>query len=128
VPRLSTRRWALLAVAVLAAGFGLGAATVRPVDGWSSYGRLAPTSLAAGSTAPFDAIVPADAARVLVGRLGNPLDSPRDGLLAALLSELFLLLALRPAFGPPRVPPRSSWLSAGRHSVAVRGPPRPRLV
>ncbi|HYX44160.1 MAG TPA: hypothetical protein VE760_03890 [Acidimicrobiales bacterium] len=126
--RQSTRSWPLLVAAVLAAGLGFGAATVGPGDGWPTGGRRAPTSLAAPPLAPFDAIVPADASRALVGRLGNPLASPRAGLLAVVLSELLLLPALGPAFGLARLRPRSPWESPGRRSVAPRAPPRSRLV
>ena len=125
------RSWALLAVAVLAAALGLGTTTVGPSAGWlgdGRHGRLGPTSLTAASPAPFEAIVPADASRVLVGRLGNPLETPRAGLLVALLSTALLLLAARPAFAPARVRPGLSWLSPGRRSVALRAPPRSRLV
>ena len=131
MPRPPTRRWALLAVAVLAAALGLGATTVGPGDGWSTdgrHGRLGSTSLTAAPTAPFEAIVPADAGRVLVGRLGNPLESPRAGLLAALLFSTLLLPALRPLIPPARLGTRLSWLSPGRRSVALRAPPRSRLV
>ena len=131
MPRPPTRSWALLAVAVLAAALGLGAATVGPGDGWSTdgrHGRLQPTSLTAGPAMPLEAIVPADTGRVFVGRLGNPLDDPRAGLLAALLSAALLLPALRPVFGPARVRTRSSWLSPGRRSVALRAPPCSRLA
>lgn len=128
MPRPSTRTWALLAVAVLAAGLGLGAATVGPDARGLADGRLGSTSPAAAATRPFEAIVPADAGRVLVGRLGNPLEDPRAGLLAALLFEMLLLPALRPAFGLARVPTRSPWLSPGRRSVAMRAPPGSRLV
>ena len=127
LPRTPTRRWALLAVAVLAAGLGLGAATVGRGDA-SSDGRLGTTSLTAAPTGPLEAIVPADVRRVLVGRLGNPLESPRAGLLAALLFTTLLLPALRPAWGTVRVKARSPWLSPGRRSVALRAPPCPRLV
>ncbi len=128
MPRPPTRSWVLLAVAVLAAGLGMGAATVAPGGRWSTDGRLRSASLTAAPTAPLEAIVPADVGRVLVGRLGNPLESPRAGLLGALLCASFLLAALRPALGPARVRPRSWLLSPERHSVAVRAPPRSRLV
>jgi hypothetical protein len=128
MPRPPTRSCAFLAVAVLAAGLGLGAATVDTGGGWSADGRLRPTSLTAAPAAPFEAIVPAEAGRVLVGRLGNPLESPRAGLLAAVLFFTFLLVGLRPAFGCAPVRPRSAWPSPGRQSVAVRAPPRSRLV
>jgi hypothetical protein len=128
MPRLPTRRWALLAVAVLAAGLGLGAATVAPDDGWSTHGRMRPTSFTAAPAAPFEAIVPADVGRVLVGRLGNPHENPRAGPLAALLLATLLGPALPPAFGPARVRARPSWLSPGRGSIALRAPPRSRLV
>ncbi len=128
MPRSPTRSWAFLAVAVLAAGLGLGAATVAPDDGWSTDGRLRPTSFTAAPAAPFEAIVPADVGRVLVGRLGNPLENPRAGLLAALLFATLVVPVLRPAFGPALVRARPSWLSPGRGSVALRAPPRSRLV
>ena len=127
MPRPPTRTWALLAVAVLAAGLGLGAATVAPGGRWAD-GRLRSASLTAAPTAPLEAIVPADVGRVIVGRLGNPLESPRAGVLGALLLASFLLAALRPAVGPAHVRLRSWLLAPGRHSVAVRAPPRSRLV
>lgn len=126
--RPPTRSSALLAVAVLAAGMGLGAATVGPADPWSTAGRLGSTALTAPATAPFEAIVPLDAGRVLVGRLGNPLDNPQAGLLAALLFGTLLLPGLRPAYRTARIGPRSSLLSPGRRSVAGRAPPCSRLV
>jgi hypothetical protein len=128
MPRPPSRSRALLVVAVLAAGLVLGVATMGAADPWSSHGRVATMSFTAAPVAPLEAIVPVDASRVLVGRLGNPLEDPRAALLAALLSALLLLPALRLAFGPARAGARSPWLSPGRRSVAVRAPPRSRLV
>lgn len=131
MPRPPTRSWPLLAVAVLAAALALGTTTVGRDGGWSTdsrHGQLRPTLLTAAPAAPFEAIVPADTGRVLVGRLGNPLEHPRGGLLVALLLAALLLPALRPVLGPARARARSSWLSPGRRSVALRAPPRSRLV
>ena len=128
MPRPPTRTWALLAVAVLAAGLGLGAAAVGAGHGRSTDGQLGATTLTASPGPPFDAIVPAETGRVLVGRLGNPREDPRAGPLAALVFGMLLIPALRPALGTARVLPRSPWLSPGRRSVAGRAPPRPRLV
>lgn len=122
------RTWALLAVSVLAAGLGLGVAAVEPGDEWSTDGPVRAMSLRAAPGAPLAAIVPAEAGRVLAGRLGNPHENTRAGLLTAFLFGALLLPALRPAFDPARAGPQLRWLSPGRSPAAGRAPPRSRLV
>ncbi|HEX2191828.1 MAG TPA: hypothetical protein VHH09_01420 [Acidimicrobiales bacterium] len=128
MPRWPTRPWAVLAVAVLGAGLGLGPAGAAPGDRGDSGGRLAPMSLPTSPARPLDAIVPLDVGWALLGRPNQTPDHFRTGLLGAVALGVLLLPALRAALGLRRGPARSAWLFPERYAVSLRAPPRPRLV
>ena len=118
----------VLAGAVVAAALGLGAGTAGPGDRPTPGGQVEPRSLASSHGRPLEAIVTVEAARVFVGRLGSAQEHSRAGLPGGLPLGPLVLPALRAALGPRRGPARSAWLSPERYSVALRAPPRPRLV
>ena len=128
MPRRPTRTWALLAVAVLGAGLGLGAAGAAPGDSRTSGGRVAPMSLPTPPARPLEAIIPLDVGWVLLGRPNHTPDQFRTGPLGALVLGVLLLPGLRAALGLRRGPARSAWLVPERYAVALRAPPRPGLV